>query len=53
MQHSDRYPNHPQAYYLKQAMLFLEIRERAFCHSPYLGGSQFRFLDAAILPFIR
>lgn len=51
--YSDRHPEHPQAYYLEQAMPFLEKLERKLSNSPYLGGSQFRFVDAAILPFIR
>ncbi len=51
--YSDRHPDHPQTYYLEQAMPFLEKLECALSHSPYLGGSQFRFPDAAILPFIR
>lgn len=51
--YSDRHPEHPQAYYLEQAMPFLEILENVLSQSPYLGGQQFRFIDAAILPFIR
>jgi glutathione S-transferase len=51
--YSDRHPEHPQDYYLEQSMPFLEKLESILCHSPYLGGSQFRFPDAAILPFIR
>lgn len=51
--YSDRHPEHPQAYYFEQAMPFLEKLEDILCTSRYLGGSQFRFADAAILPFIR
>lgn len=51
--YSDRHPEHPQAYYLEQAMPFLEKLESALSNYQYLGGSQFRFTDAAILPFIR
>ena len=51
--YSDRYPEHPQTYYFEQAIPFLEKLESILSNSPYLGGSQFRFLDAAILPFIR
>lgn len=51
--YSDRHPEHPQHYYLQQAMPFLEHLENRLAKSPYLGGSQFRFPDAAILPFIR
>jgi len=51
--YSDRHPEYPQAHYLMQAMPFLEKLEIILSHSPYLGGSQFRFLDAAVLPFIR
>ena len=51
--YSDRHPEHPQHYYLEQAMPFLEQIENRLAKSPYLGGSQFRFPDAAILPFIR
>ena len=51
--YSDRHPEHPQQYYLEQAMPFLERLENILTKSPYLGGSQFRFADAAILPFIR
>ena len=51
--YSDRYPEHPQDYYLEQCMPFLEKLENILSRSPYLGGSQFRFPDAAILPFIR
>ena len=51
--YSDRHPEHPQAFYLEQAMPFLENLDGLLCHSPYLGGSQFRFADAAILPFVR
>jgi len=51
--YSDRHPEHPQQYYLEQAMPFLEQLENRLGKSPYLGGSEFRFADAAILPFIR
>jgi len=51
--YSDRHPEYPQHYYLEQAMPFLEQLENRLAKSPYLGGSQFRFADAAILPFIR
>jgi len=51
--YSDRHPEYPKAYYLEQAMPFLKFLEVALSNSPYLGGSQFRFADAAILPFIR
>lgn len=51
--YSDRHPEHPQAYYLEQAMPFLEKLDGNLSHSPYLGGRQFRFPDAALLPFIR
>lgn len=51
--YSDRHPEHPQHYYLEQAIPFLEQLENRLAKSPYLGGSQFRFPDAAILPFIR
>lgn len=51
--YSDRHPEYPQAHYLEQAMPFLEKLESILANSPYLGGSQFRFADAAILPFIR
>ena len=51
--YSDRYPQHPQAFYLEQALPFLEKLEVNLSNSPYLGGSQFRFCDAAILPFVR
>jgi len=51
--YSDRHPEYPQAHYLMQAMPFLEKLESILTQSPYLGGNQFRFLDAAILPFIR
>lgn len=51
--YSDRHPEHPQHYYLEQAMPFLERLENILTKSPYLGGSQFRFADAAVLPFIR
>ena len=51
--YSDRHPEHPQRYYLEQAMPFLEQLDKKLAKSPYLGGSQFRFPDAAILPFIR
>jgi len=51
--YSDRHPEHTQHYYLEQAMPFLEQLENLLAKSPFLGGSQFRFPDAAILPFIR
>lgn len=51
--YSDRHPEHSQMYYLEKALPFLEKLEDILCHSPYLAGSQFRFLDAAIVPFIR
>ena len=51
--YSDRHPEHPQHYYLEQAMPFLESIENRLASSPYLGGEQFRFPDAAVLPFIR
>jgi len=51
--YSDRYPENPQAHYLEQAMPFLKKLEHTLSNSPYLSGNQFRFLDAAILPFVR
>jgi len=51
--YSDRHPEHAQHYYLEQAVPFLEQLENRLAKSPYLGGGQFRFPDAAILPFIR
>jgi len=51
--YSDRYPDHPQAFYLEQALPFLEKLEAILSNSAYLGGNQFRFADAAILPFVR
>ena len=51
--YSDRHPEHTQAYYFEQAIPFLEKLEGILSNSRYLGGSQFRFLDAAILPFVR
>ncbi len=51
--YSDRHPEHPQHYYLEQALPFLEQLENRLAMLPFLGGSQFRFADAAILPFIR
>lgn len=51
--YADRHPEHSQAYYLDQAMPFLEKLEGILCASAYIGGHQFRFADAAILPFIR
>jgi len=51
--YSDRHPEHPQHYYLERAMPFLERLENRLAKSTYLGGGQFGFPDAAILPFIR
>lgn len=51
--YSDRYPEHPQAFYFEQALPFLEKLDAILSSTPYLGGSQFRFSDAAILPFVR
>lgn len=51
--YSDRHPQHPQAFYLEQAMPFLEQLENLLSYSTYLGGDDFRFPDAAILPFVR
>ena len=51
--YSDRHPEHSQAYYLKQAMPYLEKLESKLSNSPNLSGREFRFPDAAILPFIR
>ena len=51
--YSDRHPEHPQHFYLDQAMPFLEQLENRLTQSPYLGGNEFGFPDAAILPFIR
>lgn len=51
--YSDRHPEHTQTYYFEQAIPFLEKLESVLAHSPYLGGTQFRLTDAAILPFIR
>lgn len=51
--YSDHHPEHSQAYYLDQALPFLETLENLLSHSTYLTGEQFRFIDAAILPFIR
>ncbi len=51
--YSDRHPEHPQDHYLHLAMPFLSKLESKLSSSPYLSGSQFRFPDAAILPFIR
>lgn len=49
----DRHPENPQNYYLEQAMPYLETLENILQNNVYLGGSQFRLLDAAALPFIR
>jgi len=51
--YSDRHPEHSQDYYLQQALPFLEKLDNILSQSPYLTGNQFRFADAAILPFIR
>lgn len=51
--YSDRHPEHQQTYYLQRAMPFLEKLDELLSNSPYLGGSQFRYSDAAILPFVR
>ncbi len=51
--YSDRHPEHPREYYFAQAMPFLETLENRLSEADYLGGSQFRFADAALLPFIR
>ena len=51
--YSDRHPEHPQSYYFEQALPYLEKLEHILTHSRYLGGNQFRFPDAAIIPFIR
>lgn len=51
--YSDRHPEHSREFYLEQAIPFLEKLDNILSHSPYLGGSEFRFPDAAILPFVR
>jgi len=38
--YSVRHPEHPQHFYLEQAMPFLEQLENRLAKSPYLGGSQ-------------
>jgi len=37
---SDRYPEHPQVFYLEQALPFLEKLEDILANSRYSGGSQ-------------
>lgn len=49
----DRHPEHPQQYYLEKAQPFLNKLEKILSKQTYLGGSKFRFTDAAIAPFIR
>jgi len=51
--YSDRYPERSQACYLEATMPFLEKLEAILSQSAFIGGSQFRYVDAAILPFIR
>ena len=53
----DRYPEHPQEYYLHQALAFLEEIEGAFSIDEqgawYLGARPNSPLNYAILPFVR
>lgn len=49
----DRYPEHSQDYYLEKSLPFLNKLEKILSKQAYLGGSKFRFTDAAIAPFIR
>ncbi len=51
--YSDRHPENTQAYYLAQALPFLENLNSILSNSQFLSGEFFRFVDAAILPFIR
>ena len=49
----DRYPEHSQDYYLQKALPFLIAIEEILSKHKFLSGSEFRFTDAAIAPFIR
>ncbi len=51
--YSDRHPEHPQSYYLEQAMPFLEKLEGLLATSSHLSSNYFGFMDAALLPFVR
>jgi glutathione S-transferase len=51
--YADRYPEFPESYYRSQGEIFLAELERKLSQDPYLGGSRFSIVDAAIFPFIR
>ena len=51
--YADRYPEFPKNYYRSQAEVFLAELESKLSQHPYLGGSHFSLLDAAIFPFMR
>jgi glutathione S-transferase len=51
--YADRYTEFPESYYRSQGGKFLAELESKLSQNPYLGGSHFSLLDAAIFPFIR
>lgn len=51
--YADRYPEFPASYYRSQGEKFLAALESKLSQKPYLGGSHFSMVDAAIFPFIR
>jgi glutathione S-transferase len=51
--YSNRHPEHSQEYYRKQGETFLQKLEYLLSGHTFLSGDQMRFIDIAILPFVR
>ncbi|RKF14479.1 glutathione S-transferase [Alginatibacterium sediminis] len=51
--YSDRFPEHPQAFYREQAMGFIQLLEQRLIANRFLFGDTISYADLAIFPFIR
>lgn len=51
--YADRYPEQTAEDYRRHGESFLQHLENRLRHSPFLAGSGFGFVDAAIAPFVR
>jgi glutathione S-transferase len=51
--YADRHPEFPESYYRTEGEKFLAVLESILKQNPYLSGSHFSRVDAAIFPFIR
>lgn len=49
----ERFPEHPQSYYLDKCMTFLNDLEERLTQAEYLLGAKICWVDVAIFPFIR